>query len=91
MGGLGMLDETNSSPSEGAAAKARSSSFAPRLPVHQRVHELRMQAAKRKKDSPHKSQGRGKKSQVGDNNLHDDDAMMGGYDSSESGSGLYVP
>ena len=38
-----------------------------------------MQAAKRKKDSPHKSQGRGKKSQVGDNNLHDDDAMMGGY------------
>ena len=91
MGGLGMLDETNSSPSEGAAAKARSSSFAPRPPVHQKVHELRVQAAKRKKYSPHKSQGRGKKSQVGDKNDDDDDAMMGGYDSSESGSGLDVP
>ena len=57
----------NSSPSAGAAAPPSSP------PVHRQVHHLRTQAAKRKKISPHKSQGRGQRLKEGDIDVDYDD------------------
>lgn len=62
-----MAAEGNSSPSAGAAAPPRSP------PVHRQVHYLRMQAAKRKKMSPHKSQGREQRRKEGGIDIDDDD------------------